>query len=209
MLRTEKEVHVLDLTCFPLKIKKTSKIPDCHVEKAAAGNKILLRKVVARVGTNTGYIYYEDNILKGERHIYSEKAFIHCDAILDLVFSKPKMFFCIVKEMPNGYIIHRECPNCSSRRDERECTDCKSPTKVIFCERERPSMSNRKPKYNKPRKGRKPKKRRERRSEIQNTDSARKTMTAFMSVATLLSHVSVTSLPEVPLKGQLALEKQY
>ena len=75
MLRTEKEVHVLDLTCFPLKIKKTSKIPDCHVEKAAAGNKILLRKVVARVGTNTGYIYYEDNILKRRTTYIFRKGF--------------------------------------------------------------------------------------------------------------------------------------
>ena len=194
LLRSEKEVHVLDLRCFPLKIKKTSKIPDCYVEKLASGNIIPLRKAVARKGNKTGYIYYEDNILKKERHIYSEKAFINCDAILDLLFSKPKHFFCKIKEISKGSSVHRKCPVCSSRTDIGECTDCKRTTEVIVCKPKCPSVSNRKPKYNQPRTVRKPKNRRQQgRSENQNADSVRKTMTALMSVATLLS---VTNLPE-------------
>ena len=187
LFRKGKEFIVLDLTCFHLKIKKSFINP----VKKPVPTTIPLRKVVARKGNKTGYLYYEDDILKRERDIYGEKNFVESLAIRDLLFSTPR-FKCKINRIPKGSSVHRGCPDCSSKTDERECTDCKKPTEVIVCEPERPSMSNRKPKYNEPRKGRKSKSRRSSKGvEIENSDTARQTMTAFMSVATLLSNVNL------------------
>ena len=92
LLITAKEMHVLDLTCFPLKIKKRVpyKVPTCPV-----------KKVVAHKGNKTGYIYYEDDMLLRERHIYAEKDVVEAPVMRDLIFSEPQ-FFARLRLYPRG-----------------------------------------------------------------------------------------------------------
>ena len=69
---------------------------------------IPLRKVVARKGNKTGYLYYEDDILKRERDIYGEKNFVESFAIHDLIFSTPR-FKCKINRIPKGSSVHVQC----------------------------------------------------------------------------------------------------
>ena len=78
---------------------------------------IPLRKVVARKGNKTGYLYYEDDILKRERDIYGENNFVGSLAIRDLLFSTPR-FKCKINRIPKGSSVHRGCPDCSSKTDK-------------------------------------------------------------------------------------------
>ena len=38
------------------------------------------------------YIYYEDDLLLGERHIYAEKAVVESSVMRDLIFSETAFF---------------------------------------------------------------------------------------------------------------------